>query len=128
MWTFADEFNIVEKNGELVVEIICKYCPNVDVKQMTTEAVYRKIKGSVLSSLKSYRSPVTYVHKPTLEKHVGSDNSMHPWCKKKVNSELCLKTTPAITQHHGQPTIDASISNSSSQSYEKHFRTVFVFS
>ena len=25
------EFDIVKKNGELVVEIICKYCPNVDI-------------------------------------------------------------------------------------------------
>ena len=111
-WSFADEFDIVKKNGELVVEIICKYCPNIDIEQMTTEVVYRKIKGSVLSSLKSYHSPVTYVHKPTLETHVGSANSMHSWCKKKVNSELGLKTTPTIPQHHGQPTTDVSISNS----------------
>ena len=78
----------------------------------------------MLSSLKSCRSPVTYVHKPTLEKHVGSANSMHSWCKKKVNSELGLKTTPTIHQHHGQPTIDVCISNSSFQYYEKLFRTM----
>ena len=91
---------------------------------MTTEAVCRKIKGSALSSLKPYRSPVTYVHKPMLEKHVGSDNSIHSWCKKKVNSGLGLKTTLTFPQHHGQPTIDVSISNSSFQYYKILFRTV----
>ena len=40
------------------------------------------------------------------------------------NSELDPKTTLTIPQHHGQPTIDVSISNSSFQYYEKLFRTV----
>ena len=44
-WTFADEFDIVKKNGELVVEIICKYCPDVDIEQMTTRLFIVKLKA-----------------------------------------------------------------------------------
>ena len=74
--------------------------------------------------MQSYRSLVSYIHKPTLAKHVRHAKPLHQWCKKEVvfsNGTIYI----APEQQQGNPSslsqfsIDTGIDTSSYTYFEK---------
>ena len=78
----------------------------------------------MLISTQSYRSPISYIHKPTLARHVGDTKSLHQCCKKEVlfsNGEIYV--VPVQQQESAsslsQSSIDTGIVTSSYTYFEK---------
>ena len=106
-------------------EATCLYCPEVPYNKFMTEATKRGLRGKVLTSTQSYRNPVKYIHKPTLQRHVGNEKSMHHWCKKEVLiSQGNVYVPPIQAGDKSQTRIETVIASSSGAYYEKLFRTV----
>lgn len=88
------------------------------------------MKEQILKYFQSYRTSVSGVHKPTLERHVGNSKSMHNWCKKKVISELELpepfSSIPSTSRSRASigKEVDNALISSSISYYTKLFRTV----
>ena len=105
------------------------YCSEVPLDKFNGEARMRQLKGQVLKSVQSYRSPVNYIHKPTLQRHVGADTSFHGWCKKFVQKEKGIHVPSMPKAAHSVPErnqrkVDEQISSASKGYYEKLFRSV----
>ena len=112
-------------NEDKVIEATCNYCPEVGYDKYMIEASRRGLRGKVLTSAQSYRSPVTYIHKPTLARHVGNEKSFHHWCKKEVLvSEGKQYVPPKSVTDKAQQRVDVGITNASGAYYEKLFRTI----
>ena len=47
----------------------------------------------------NYRQPITYIHHRTLERHVGTSDSVHNWCKKELGVEDSLTLTNHTETH-----------------------------
>ena len=63
-WAFSDDFEIVNKNGVLVVEIICKSCPRVSLNE-TKRSDLSEIKGSAQTALDRIVSVVSNIYSQT---------------------------------------------------------------
>ena len=123
-WWFATDFSFKQEDDR-VVEATCNYCPLVPYNKFMVETAKRGLKGKVLISAQSYRSSVSYIHKPTLARHVGNEKSLHQWCKKEVlvnNGEVYVP--PVQQETASQTRIDTGIATSSYIYFEKLFRTV----
>ena len=80
---FSSDFEV--KCEEIKVRsAICKYCPEVEYNAFMCEAQTRNIKGSALKSAENSRNPVTYIHRPTLARYVGTSSSFYNWFKCRV--------------------------------------------
>lgn len=93
-WPFASDFIASSEDGK-VKTALCKYCSEVSYNDYIREAKVRKIKGSALKSLESFRSEVHYIHRPSFARHVGDASSMHNWCKKKLNPDSDISSGKA---------------------------------
>ena len=82
-WPFASDFNYEEKDG-IISSLTCKFCTQVGGKKLSAEAKVRGLRGKTLSQIEKLGETTYYVHRPTVQRHVGGDDSLHQWCKKQV--------------------------------------------
>ena len=68
LWTFRRNMKMIE----------------IPFNEFIGEAARRGLKGKVLISVQIYHSPISYIHKVTLARHVGDAKSLHQCCKKEV--------------------------------------------
>ena len=89
------------------------------------EARARNIKGSALKSVKNFQNAVTYIHQPTLARHVGNNDSFHNWCKRKLVPNVSDEAgTSNGNLQPTQPTVSKSFLASNTNHYKKLFCTV----
>ena len=74
----------------------------------------------------NFRNPVTYIHQPTLARHVGTSSSFHDWLRSKVapNDAIVAESSIATSSKNTQPTKSESFLLSNTDHYTKLFRSV----
>ena len=123
-WPFQSDFDIAAEDGK-VTSVLCKYCSEMEYNAFMWEARARNIKGSALKSVENFRNAVTYIHRPTLTRHVGNNDSFHNWCKRKLVPNVSDEAgTSHVNLQPSQPTVTDSFLASNTNHYEKLFRTV----
>ena len=73
----------------------------------------------------NYRYPVTYIDHGTLQRHVGTSNSFHNWCKTKQGAALTTEQHPEVGEKRKQRKVDEMSIKTSSAFYGIRFKTVF---
>ena len=69
------------------MSVTCKYCPLIEGEKLKREGQQRGLKGKAITQLEKLGEKSEYVHKPTLQRHVGDSKSLHNWCKQQVTGE-----------------------------------------
>ena len=91
------------------------------------EARSRNIKGSALKSICFIRESVTYIHRSTFARHVGTSTSFHHWCKEKIKGNSIGDEQPQSSSSiPGQKRVDENIINNSKEYYRVLFRTILT--
>ena len=77
-----------------------------------TEARICGLQGKALSQIEKLGEKTEYVHKTTLQRHVGDGSSLHQWCKRHVLHE-CVEAGSS------SDVIDTSVKNNAQQSQQQ---------
>ena len=80
---FQPDFNITAEDGK-ITSALCKYCSEMEYNAFMWEVRARNIKGSAWKSVENFQNAVTYSHRPTLARHVGNNDSLQNWCRRKL--------------------------------------------
>ena len=126
---FSSDFEIECEEGK-VISGVCKYCPEVEYNAFMSEAQTRNIKGFILKSVENFRYSITYIHRPTLARHVGTSISFHNWWKSKVapnDAVVAESSSKKTSSKKTQPTVIESFMVSNTDHYTKLFRSVLFF-
>ena len=86
----------------------------------------RNIKGFILKSVENFRYSVTYIHRPTLARHVGTSISFHNWWKSKVapnDAVVAESSSKKTSSKKTQPTVIQSFMVSNTDHYTKLFHS-----
>ena len=127
-WPFSSDFSFACKDGQ-VAAATCKYCSLVATEKFESEMVRRNLCGKISESAKNYLQEVYYIHRPTLARHIGDENSLYNWCKKQILNSNGQEFRPTRVTNAPQPLlnqqlIEKSVSANSVSYYQKLFRTV----
>ena len=119
-WLFSSDVEAEFVEGKVICAV-CKYYPEVEYSSFMCEARIRNIRGSALTSVENFRNPVTYIHRSTLPRHVGTKSSFQNWSKSKVapNDAVVSEITVPTSSKNTQPTVSESFLH-----YTKLFRSV----
>ena len=73
-WSFSSDIGFPCKDGR-VTATTCKYCPLIVTEKFESEMERQNLRGKILESAKNYRKEVYYIHRPTLARRIGDENS-----------------------------------------------------
>ena len=71
---FSSDFDFPCKDGR-VTAATCKYCPLIVTEKFESEMERQNVRGKISESAKNYRKEVYYIHRPTLARRIGDENS-----------------------------------------------------
>ena len=54
----------------------------------------------------NYRQAVTYTHHGTLQRHVGTSDSIHNWCKTELGGTVTTEQQPKVGEKQEQGKVD----------------------
>ena len=71
----------------------------------------------------NYRQHVTYIHHGILQRHVGTSDSIHNWCKTELGGTVTTEQQPKFREKHKQGKVDEMTIKTSRAYYEVLFET-----
>ena len=86
-WALASDFEIKVVDG-IVVEALCIPCSSINEKKLKEKIAERNLNKQIQKSIINYHQRVTYIHHGTLQRHVGTSDSIHNWCKTELGGTV----------------------------------------
>ena len=122
-WALASDFKIKVVDG-IVVETLCTPCSFVNEKKLKQKIVERNLNKQIQKSIMNYHQRVTYIHHDALQRHVGTSDSIHNWCKTELGlGTVTTEQQPRVGEKRRQGKVDEMTIKISCVHYEVLFKT-----
>ena len=121
-WAFASDFEIKVVDG-IVVEALCIPCSSINEKKLKQKTAERNLNKQIQESIKNYRQCVTYIHHGTLQRHVGTSDFIHNWCKTEMVGTVTTEQQPKVGEKRKQGKVDEMSIKTSCVYYEVLLKT-----
>ena len=86
-WAFASDFEIKVADG-IVVEVLSIPCFSINEKKLKQKIAEGNLNKQIQKSIMNYRQRVTFIHHRTLQRHIGTSDSLHEWCKTELRGTV----------------------------------------
>ena len=121
-WALASDFEIKVVDG-IVVEALCIPCSSINQKKLKGKIAELNLNKQIQKSIINYHQRVTYIHHGTLQRHVGTSDSIHNWCKTELGGTVTTEQQRIVREKHKQGKVDEMTIKTSCAYYEVLFKT-----
>ena len=119
---FASDLKIKVVDG-IVVEALCTPCSSINKKKLKQKIAERNLNKQNQKSIMNYRQCVTYIHHGTLQRHVGTSDFIHNWCKTEMVGTVTTEQQPKVGEKRKQGKVDEMTIKTSRAYYKVLFKT-----
>ena len=126
-WVFASDLKIKVADG-IVVEALCTPCSSINEKMLEQNIAEHNLNKQIQKSIMNYRQHVTYIHHGTLQRHVGTSDSIHNWCKTELGETVTTEQQPKVGEKRKQGKVDEMTIKTSRAYYKFLFKTALLLS
>ena len=94
-WAFASDFEIKDVDG-IIVEALCTLRSFIDEKKLKQQIAQRNLNKKIQKLITNYHQPVSYIHHGTVQRHVGTSDSIHNSCKTELGGTVITEQQPKV--------------------------------
>ena len=104
-WALANDFEIKVVDG-INVEALCIPCSSINEKKLKQKIAERNLNKQIQKLIMNCCHCVSFIYHGTLQRHIGTSDSIYNWCKTELGGTVTTEQQPKIREKRKQGKVD----------------------